>query len=100
MKSSKIVLDTLSKEQLDFIEAELGVTAWEIRGMDDDAIDALYDKVCDIEVEETLASEDERNGEYFDREKMAEGIVTAVGNALYPTEDEVDGVEAAERAAG
>lgn len=87
MKDSDIVLNTLSKAQLDFIKSELGVTKDAIKGMDSDAINELCDKICDIEVEETIKADDERNGEYSEREKMVESIVTAIGNELYRLED-------------
>lgn len=86
-KSGEAVLKVLSQTQLDFIEEELGYDKDVIRNMDDDAIDQMYDQVCDIEVDETVAA-DSRGGEYSDRELMAEGIVTAIGNELYRPEDE------------
>lgn len=86
-KSGETVLKVLSQTQLDFIKEELGYDKEAIRSMDDDAIDQMYDQVCDIEVDETIAADD-RGGEYSDRELMAEGIVTAIGNELYRPEDE------------
>lgn len=86
-RDADTVLKILSQEQLEFIKAELGFDAAAIKEMDDDAIDEMYDKICDIEIDETMAAEG-RNGEYSDRERMAEGIVTIIGNELYRPGDE------------
>lgn len=87
MSQAKTVMNILSNAQLRFIEAELGIRSEQIRGMSDDAIDDMYDKLCDIEIAETAVSEN--SGEAYSlRGRMAEGIVTAVGNALYRPEDE------------
>ena len=87
MSQSEIVMDILSAEQLQFIKDELGFNADAIRAMDDSAIDDMYDKICDIEVAETVASES-GDGAYSDREQTAEEIVTLIGNALYHPKDE------------
>lgn len=89
MSQSEIVMNILDEEKLRFIESELGFNADAIRAMDDNAIDDMYDKICDIEVEETVASESGGRA-YSDRERMAEGIVTLIGNALYRPEDDGD----------
>ena len=86
-RQSKVVIDILSRPQLNFIKSELGFDAETILAMDDDALLEMYDRICDIEIEETNAS-DNRNGGYSDRELMAEGIVTRIGNALYRPEEE------------
>ena len=84
---AKIVTKVLSRSQLAFIESELGFDADAILAMNDDAVLDMYDKICNIEIEETMTS-DSRDGEYSNREKMAEGIVTSIGNALYRQDDE------------
>lgn len=90
MSDSEKLLLILSKTQIDFIEDELGITKEQIEGMDDAAVLDMYDKICDIEIYETYAAES-RGGKYSDRELMAEGIVTVVGNKLYrPDQDEFE----------
>ena len=89
MSQAEIVVNILSAEQLKFIESELGFDADVIRAMDDDAIDDMYDKICDIEVAETIFSES-RGGTYSGREQMAEEIVTLIGNTLYRPDEEID----------
>ena len=85
MIAGKTVEAALSKEQLDFIRSEFGHDPDALGVLEDDDIDSLYDKLCDIEVEETMAAGD---GELSDRGKMAESIVTVIGNELYGSEDE------------
>ena len=85
MIAGKTVEASLSKEQLDFIQSEFGHDVDALGVLEDDDIDSLYDKLCDIEVEETMAAGD---GELSDRGKMAESIVTVIGNELYGSEDE------------
>lgn len=87
MIAGKTVEVALSKEQLDFIQSEFGHDPDALGVLEDDAIDRLYDKLCDIEVEETMAASD---GELSDRGKMAESIVTVIGNELYSSEDDPD----------
>lgn len=88
MNDGAIVLKILSQTQLDFIKFELGIDEGEIGELDDDAISDMYDKLCDIEVDETAAANEERNGQYSERERMVEGIVTLIGNTLYRPEAE------------
>ena len=85
MIAGKTVEASLSKEQLDFIQSEFGHDPDALGVLEDDDIDSLYDKLCDIEVEETMAAGD---GELSDRGKMAESIVTVIGNELYGSDDE------------
>lgn len=85
MTEAKTVEGLLSKAQLDFIQSEFGHDPDALGVLSDDDIDNLYDLICDIEVEETVNAGD---GELSERGKMAEGIVTLIGNALYRPEDE------------
>ncbi len=87
MIAGKTVEVALSKEQLDFIQSEFGHDPDALGVLEDDDIDRLYDRLCDIEVEETMAAGD---GELSDRGKMAESIVTVIGNELYGQEDDSD----------
>lgn len=85
MIAGKAVEDALSKEQLDFIQTEFGHDPDALGVLEDDDIDRLYDRLCDIEVEETMAAGD---GELSERGKMAESIVSVIGNELYRPADE------------
>ena len=83
------VFDVLSQTQLDFIEQEFGYTREVIASMSDDEVDALYDQIADIEVDETVDAD--RDGrDLTERGKTAEGIVTVIGNELYRPDDEPD----------
>lgn len=88
MNDAEKILTVLSKSQLSFIESELGISAEQIKEMTDDSVSDMYEKVSWIEVDETIAADKERDGEYSDRERMAEGIVTLIGNTLYRPADE------------
>ena len=87
MTQAQTVMNTLSNAQFRFIQSELGFDSEAIRGMSDNAVDDMYDKLCDIEIAETIESEN-RNGAYSERERMVESIVTAIGNALYRPDEE------------
>ena len=90
MNDAEKVLNILSQTQLDFIENEIGISGKQIKSMTDDAVSDLYDKICEIEIEETCAAE-RQGGSYSDRGLLAEGIVTVIGNALYrPEQDEFE----------
>lgn len=85
MIAGKAVEDALSKEQLDFIQTEFGHDPDALGVLEDDDIERLYDRLCDIEIEETMAAGD---GELSERGKMAESIVSVIGNELYRPADE------------
>lgn len=87
MSDAQKAVKLLSQVQLDFIEVEIGVDKEAIEKMSDQEFSDLYDTICDIEVEETMKSEDEGT-EPSEREKMAENIVTLLGNELYAQEDD------------
>lgn len=72
----------LSKEQLDLIRAEFGCT---LAALTDEDFQKLYDRLADIEVEETIAAGD---GELSERGKQVESIITIIGNEIYRVEDE------------
>ena len=87
--NAEVVFDVLSQTQLDFIEQEFGYTREVIASMSDDEVDALYDQIADIEVDETVDAD--RDGrDLTERGKTAEGIVTVIGNELYRPDDEPD----------
>ncbi len=85
--SARAVLDVLSQPQLDFIEQELGYAVEDIEAMSDDEIDQMYDRIADIEVDET-ADADREGRDLTDRGKLAESIVTVIGDELYRPDDE------------
>ncbi len=70
-------LSSLSNKQLRFIKDEFGYSDEQLEQMDEEAIDALYDRVCDIEVETTIEAGE---GKLSKRGKMSESIVTFIGN--------------------
>ncbi len=73
----------LSKKQKKFISDEFGITEQKLSELDEDDLYALYDKLCDIEVDETIEAGD---GDLSERGEMAVSIVTVVGNALAEAE--------------
>ena len=76
-------LKELTQEQVSFICAECSVTEDELFSMDEDTLyDKVYDVMCDIEVDETMASIDEGEVEESERCILASDIVTILGNAL------------------
>jgi len=75
----------LSKPQLEFIQSEFGHDPDSLAAMDDGMFSRLYDRIGDIEVEETIVAGD---GDLSERGKMAEGIVTVLGSELYRPEGE------------
>lgn len=88
MDNAKKVADKLLDEnQLRFIQDEFGHDPDALSVLSDEELGNLYDRLGDIEVEETMAAGD---GELSDRGKMAESIVTVIGNELYRPGDEPD----------
>lgn len=75
----KKAFESLSQEQFDFIEKEIGKTHENVAAMTESEISDLYDAICDIEVEMTI---DAGDGELSERGKIAESIVTIVGNSI------------------
>jgi hypothetical protein len=81
----KQALQELSPEQIKFICDECSVTEERLREMDDDELYTdVYDKMCDIEIDEVCGSED---GEDTERCALASDIVTILGNSLLDEED-------------
>lgn len=66
----------LSNEQVDFLCDEFGFTKTELKEKTEGEYDELYDKLCDIEVEETPLDDTSVS----ERGEMASSIVTIVGN--------------------
>jgi hypothetical protein len=87
MSDAEKVKKLLSQAQLDFIKEEFGHDSDALGSMSDDEIDYLYELIADIEVDETAEA---GNGKLSDRGRMAESIVTAIGNELYRPDGEED----------
>ena len=82
MSAGKTAKKLLTEKQFDFIRLEFGYNLDEVSSLNDETFSKLYDKLCDIEVEETIKSD--RNGtELSARGKLAESIVTIIGNEIY-----------------
>ena len=75
----------LDESQLSFIQEEFVHDPDALSVLSDEDFEKLYDRLGDIEVEETMVAGD---GDLSDRGKMAESIVTAIGNELYRPDDE------------
>ena len=84
-ESYKELFNELSDTQLQFICKELNIAEEDLRSMSDDELDDVYDKICDIEVDETYEAGDD---ELSERGQLAEGIVTLWGNLLYAIDDD------------
>ena len=84
MDDAKKAVGLLDDSQLSFIQEEFGHDPDTLAALSNKEFEELYDRLGDIEVEETMAAGD---GELSDRGKMAESIVTAIGNELYGVED-------------
>ncbi len=81
----KEVIKNLSQKQLDFIHSELGYDKEHLDAMSEDEFyDNVYDKCCDIEVETTCEAGD---GELSERGKIAESLVTVLGNSIEDVEE-------------
>ena len=73
------VLKDLTKEQINFICEECGITEEQLLAMDEDVLyDEVYDVMCDIECAETPAS----NEPLSEHCAMAAELVTILGNTI------------------
>ena len=85
MDDAKKAVGLLDESQLSFIQEEFGHDPDTLSALSDEDFEKLYDRLGDIEVEETMVAGD---GDLSDRGKMAESIVTAIGNEIYRPDDE------------
>lgn len=85
LSDAKKAVGLLDESQLSFIQEEFVHDPDALSALSDEDFEKLYDRLGDIEVEETMAAGD---GDLSDRGKMAESIVTAIGNELYRPDDE------------
>ena len=72
----KDAFSKLSKVQFEFLHNEFGITEDGIKSKSEEELDELYDKLCEIEVDETLLDESKMN----ERCEIVSSIVTVVGN--------------------
>ena len=75
----KEVRKELSDEQIDFICKEVGVEKEKFLSMTEDELDGVYDKLCDIEIDEIMEC---RDSELSERGTMASDLVTLFGNSI------------------
>jgi len=76
----KNALNKLNKKQIYFICKECSIDKMLLENMSErDLYDIVYEKMCDIEIEEVCANS---TGKDTERCKMASDIVTILGNAL------------------
>ena len=76
----KKALKKLNKEQIVFICDECSVSKDELFNMDDDTLyDEIYEKMCNIEIDEVCSNDD---GEETERCRIASDIVTILGNTI------------------
>lgn len=73
-------LHKLKRAQVQFICNECAISKEELFAMDEDSLyDVVYEKMCDIEIDEVCRNEDEKDSI---RCEVASDIVTIMGNAL------------------
>ena len=63
--------------QKEFICDEAGISIEELNAASEKQLDEIYDMLCEIEIEESIS-----DSELSDRGKLAESLVTLMGNAL------------------
>lgn len=91
MTRAKAVAKMLDEKQLAFLQEEFRCDSDAFYLLNGDALSSLYDKICDIEVEETMKA-DNNETNLSKRGKTAESIVTLIGNMLYISEDDESAV--------
>ena len=80
-------LKDLTDPQIEFICSKFKLTREELLSSSEDGLDEIYDSLCDIEVDETVAAE---SGDMSDIGKMVSDIVTTFGNAIAVAEGYYD----------
>ena len=74
-------LDDMTEAQKQFICYEMGFSADELDNASEERLGEVYDVLCDIEIEETIDDD-----ELSERGKLAESLVTLMGNAIAESE--------------
>lgn len=80
-------LKKLSKESLEFLEDSFGIHVDELDSFTEEQYDELYDRLCDIEVEETIKADDEP---LSGRGRMASDLVTILGEVYAQEWESID----------
>ena len=78
-------LDDMTEAQKQFICDEMGFSADELDNASEEQLGEVYDVLCDIEIEETTDDD-----ELSERGKLAESLVTLMGNAIAESEGYLD----------
>lgn len=77
----------LSDVQLKFIRDEFGVSEDDLLQKTEDELDELYDRLCEIEIDETMSCDD---GKLSERGDTASSIVTVLGNEIAKSQGDWD----------
>ena len=80
-------LKKLSKESLKFLDDSFGIHGDALDSFTEEQYDELYDRLCDIEVEETINADDEP---LSDRGRMASDLVTILGEVYAQEWESID----------
>lgn len=75
-------IKTLNESQIVFLSKEMNFSEESLLGMSEDELRNVFDKVCDIEIDEACNAADEIS----ERGKMAADIVTVISNAIQKSE--------------
>lgn len=77
-------IKTLDEDQFVFLSKEINTSKENLFEMSEDELQDVFDKVCDIEIEEACDADDE----ITERGKMAADIVTVISNAIQKSEED------------
>lgn len=80
-------LKDLTETQIEFLCTEFSMTKEALLSAEEDALDEIYDALCDMEVDELTKA---GNAELPDRGKIVGDIVTTLGNAIAEAEGYFD----------
>lgn len=81
-------IKTLDDDQISFLLKEINISKESLFDMAEDELRNVFDRMCDIEIDETCNATDEIS----ERGETAAGIVTVISNAIQKSEEE-EGVE-------
>lgn len=79
-------INKLTQTQMDFIKNEFGVTKEQLQNMSEDEFFELNEKICDIEVHETMLADDDSDA-LSERGEIAASIVTLFGESVAEDDD-------------
>lgn len=78
-------IKTLTDKQIEFICNACSITKDELFSMDEEALNMVYDTMCDIEIDEVCSADSDQDSE---RCEIASDIVTVLGNTLSKDSDD------------